>query len=797
MNQILNKAKEYFQAPKNYFWQWSPDDDVIEWKNKVTICYNAELENILSGLTEHGIPTLGVILLLLSACQNKWKEIKYSHLFTLNNIIDKLEPEKSDPDNKLLKYNVNQTLDLLDIVADLPEELRIGEEKIYLLNEVLIKTKENNLSKQLRNLKDEFASGRLGNINNNEGKEITRKEFISDLKYLKNALEIFPNTESLELKLNTGVNKIPEKLLLDIPEINQSDLLKELSEDNKTFSISQLTKRLIAAIDLPLHSRGSGDQPFGGFLDITNRGNFDRLLLSELAQDDLLLMARLINNEALYFRREEPPVTPLRSRTILIDTTIKMWGLQRIFAFSAALACSLNNKYNSQIRSYSLGSDDFKNVNLSSKKGVIDLLQHQDIGLDCCQSLKRFMKLNSDKLTDYILITHDDLIKSPEFQVMFSELKLKLNFIITVNRNGELNFYEFINENTKLLISTKFDLDELLFSTMPRAKSNEICPAFMREEITPLYLSSPDMKLSNKNVYYLNEFGIIGVSQEQSVLHWEKKDKGAKELINFIDNGDYYFGFDQKNTVYILVNNNRNKLLKIYTISLECQGLQIIDFSNKIENILSIVFVDSTFYIRTNKELMSISCPDFKLEKNISIDTQIFSDYENKIRNQDLSYFRKFIYNGYNVLKKIRNVYLNDLGQLSLGEYTIVLDKKNNIVLEKIANTEYIDLLLTTEIIPIYMMDNPNIKFFKKVWKDGSQAIVDSRGILHLKSSDKDMPEISIMLVVGKNKRTACWSSENIVSGDLYFKKEYIGEIITDEYFYKSYIQEFIDKIIE
>ncbi len=113
-------------------------------------------------------------------------------------------------------------------------------------------------------------------------------------------------------------------------------MLEQLEEDASTTGLAQLTKRLIAAINIPMHAHGSSDQLFGGVSDITNRKLLDRLLLSERwRMMTLSLMARLANNEALYLRREKLPSNPEKQRILLVDTTLaKMWG-------QAACVCSV------------------------------------------------------------------------------------------------------------------------------------------------------------------------------------------------------------------------------------------------------------------------------------------------------------------------------------------------------------------------------------------------------------------------------------------------------------------------
>ena len=57
-------------------------------------------------------------------------------------------------------------------------------------------------------------------------------------------------------------------------------------------------KAAMAVTQLPRAVIDPDELPLGGVSDITNRGDWDKLLLSELAHDDLTLTARLANNVA-------------------------------------------------------------------------------------------------------------------------------------------------------------------------------------------------------------------------------------------------------------------------------------------------------------------------------------------------------------------------------------------------------------------------------------------------------------------------------------------------------------------
>jgi hypothetical protein len=80
-------------------------------------------------------------------------------------------------------------------------------------------------------------------------------------------------------------------------------------------------------------------------------------------------------------------------------------------------------------------------------------------------------------------------------------------------------------------------------------------------------------------------------------------------------------------------------------------------------------------------------------------------------------------------------------------------------------------------------------KLFIFVFPNGSEAFIDPRGFLHLRSADKNQHEISIVLISGKS--TACWSSDGHVCGSPYFTGDHPNKIPVQE-FYNRYIQSFI-----
>src|SRR6185436_19317174 len=104
-------------------------------------------------------------------------------------------------------------------------------------------------------------------------------------------------------------------------------LIKTLVNDEELSGLARLAQQLLAATSLPRKLSQSDELPLGGVTDISNRGDLDRLLVSELASDDLTLAVRIATNEALYLRREQPPRSPPFRRALLLDSGVRMWGV--------------------------------------------------------------------------------------------------------------------------------------------------------------------------------------------------------------------------------------------------------------------------------------------------------------------------------------------------------------------------------------------------------------------------------------------------------------------------------------
>ena len=75
-------------------------------------------------------------------------------------------------------------------------------------------------------------------------------------------------------------------------------------------------------------------------------------------------------------------------------------------------------------------------------------------------------------------------------------------------------------------------------------------------------------------------------------------------------------------------------------------------------------------------------------------------------------------------------------------------------------------------------------------WPDGSRVYVDGRGLVHLKSSDPAIPEVSLPLQLNGN--TAGWSSCGQSHGPIYYHG--LQETVDSIRFYRL-IEDFLNRL--
>jgi len=801
MSASLVNIHNYFRASQHYFWCWAEDGNIVEWQNGDTLCYRDDLAYVLSNVVDQGLPPLGTLLLLLGACQERSLELTEQ---SLTNCIDKLAMDSSM--RQTLHGFIVQTIEFLEIIQSLPAELRKANNRIHLLNTLISRVPNKTPNPRAEAIVDSLQSGRWDKLFIQNNLRVHLTTISTDLENICYLYSCIPSREELQHLLEIGSKRVPTPSP-DLSEEEVIDLLTILEEDVRTVGLARLAKRLLAALHIPMRTTGASDLPLGGISDITNRGDFDRLLISELAQDQDLLSARLVNNEALYLRREEPPDQSVRERIVLLDQTIRMWGIPRLFSLSVALALGQKKKGIARQAVWGLGGKQGLKLDLSHQQGVIEATKQLHPNLHCGEALEKNLlgSQNAGVEQESFLITEERAFDQPIFQQHFAKVKGVIDYVVLINRKGEIRFYQYRKANRKLLSQSKLDLNQLLFTPAENPLINptrsEYLPHALRLETFPLLFPSLQFNYRREYAFLLpGKKGVICITPDQRLLLWGgsdwQKGEAAKELLTHIEYGDYYFGYLHEGIIHLLV--RQASLLQLYSINLSMPTTHKTTLQlDTVNSHLGVTFMEGCFRLysyNVDYKLDPITATLEKLELSYREKTiyQLHRSASQQYQH-DASIIKSIANSGYSILSKIKRIYVNESGYLCLNNWQIT-PKQKQLELEQIEpkNAKYKEPKIDQG--KRLLRENPNINFGVKRWQDGSEGFVDSRGFLHLRSSNAKIPEISIVLTI--NMPLSCWSSRGQYTGPYTFipKKEQ-QNLVSAKQFYEEIIQPFIQQL--
>lgn len=383
--------------------------------------------------------------------------------------------------------------------------------------------------------------------------------FVQTASNLLQILSSLKDLESVELRRQTGLDEIPAPASEEVDEAWLPDqlvvrnLISSLieSNDQELSALAMLAKDLMGTIHVPRDITDPDDRPRGGFSDIANRGNIDRLLLSELAQDDDVLVTRVALNEALYLRRETPPQQAPRKRSLFIDTSIRMWGIPRVFAHAVALALAATVDKRDVVEVCSTdreSSGRLLSVDLRSREGLVEQLARlcadEHSGKSTVEFLNNLSGKDSDpeSASEAILITHAKVLADPDFRKALAKVsdKSQVFFVVTVSGDGHCALFSHSAVGFKELRSLQLDPTVLSgrggtggnvrlerpkrSSTLLRKDAEADLPLILRLEFFPLLIS---FYADQSNTIFHPEFGLITRTKKHQLLYFSNPEEGA------------------------------------------------------------------------------------------------------------------------------------------------------------------------------------------------------------------------------------------------------------------------------
>ncbi len=438
MNPDRQQALGYLRAPADGLWRWSDGGTVLVWRDGATIAFREEVLGILEWLAPHGLPPFDALVLLLAAVRGKVPTADQTLPPASNT---ELPAELGGKVNLLLLARQRQqqltepALDQLRRLHQLPPELQASLKAKCILAEAVFESARPipyaDAHAILRGASDPIAEAELnlpfGNANG----------LVRELQML--AVGLRPHSvESLTLRLRTGLDALPKATDAELPSAERARrLIDELSRDPEHGAVARAARELMAAVRLPRHLGERDELALGGVADLTNRGPLDRLLLSELAHDDLTLAARVALNEALYLRREPPVREPPGTLAFLLDSGVRLWGVPRVLAGAVALALAACDRQHAQILAWRARGKELQPVDLLSRNGLTDHLGALEVDVHpgaALAALSAVLPTGPEHQT--VFITHRDTLADADFRRALADWPSGAGFVAVVDRTG-------------------------------------------------------------------------------------------------------------------------------------------------------------------------------------------------------------------------------------------------------------------------------------------------------------------------------------------------------------------------
>ena len=337
-------ALTYLRTGSGEPWRWTEEGGVLTWTaDGGTVVFRDELLSILEWLAPHGLPAFPALAMLLAACRGR--------TMPLDELIGPAESVTSRPGGDAAKLAAVRVLfrarcaAILESLGDLegwPRDVLASARAKAALAEAVFERGEAwvHSPAQAREIIKGLRHGLLTEaaLNRPTGRRLAA---VATLQALAGLEHVDP--AALDRRLRTGLEDtlaaapLPPEVFRPPAELARQ-LMDQLQRDPVHAGLARAARDLLAALSLPRRLPEPDDAAMGGVADVANRGSLDKLLLSELAHDDLTLAARVALNEALYLRNEPPAAAKAVSIALLLDAGVRMWGVPRLFAAAAALA---------------------------------------------------------------------------------------------------------------------------------------------------------------------------------------------------------------------------------------------------------------------------------------------------------------------------------------------------------------------------------------------------------------------------------------------------------------------------
>jgi len=557
---------DYLLSPPDHVWRWKWDEDqqedFVEWATGKTLAFSEEVLDVLSELAEHGLPPLGCILLVLSACREDWAP-------------DSAEMGALVGQWRLLGGEMERADFILQGLAAIHNLDAPQREPVRILQALFAKSlrrlSQEDSRKVVRYLEDNAAT-ELYELSEGTKHQVKPLVTRDDLIGLEEVFKELP-PHRLANVLKTGLEdpdalKDSRQELLDLfgrqskkeqtspsPAKESDDpeeLLEWLTHNEEFAGVASCARKLMALLDLAKPLRDDSLHAFGGVSDITNRGDFDRLLLSELAHDNELLTIRLVNQEALFQRRESPPTDVANTRFVLVDAGIWTWGVTRLFIAALSIALSRKHAETTEIELYLLGGGRAKPFTLDTNEDWMEYLDQLYPDPSPVRGLQIFCQsVEPDEDDEVFLLTHEHSMHGRDF-IRWRGEEPEFHFkSASIDAEGKFALREHTPLGSKPLQRATIQLDELVGKRDQKERSPQPLkpptagPVFYEQHVAPLYFSIRSSNLTSGGMH--DSGACFGRTGDGRLFYWKRFSQGVRLIDpqSPLPLSDKYF-FDQR-----------------------------------------------------------------------------------------------------------------------------------------------------------------------------------------------------------------------------------------------------------
>lgn len=764
------KPLQYFRAQEYYFWQWADNAEVIEIPDGTTICYRRQLNEIILYLGEQGLPPFGSLLLVLIASGHSTKDglLQISRYFA--------------------KYAemCEEAMDFLDNVSRLPKQYKEGQLKLQLF-QVLFNNCHNMIS--AHNARAIIQSVDDDSLDAEDLLEYTTWSEAcvnKDLKTIALLLRKFPTTDDIIKKMSEVIKEVSSSLEVTVSDIEDvfepKTFVDKLIQDGRTFQVGTLIKPLWAGFTIPINTATPSQQQFGGVSDLSNKGDFDKLLLSEFANDDLTFLSRLANNEALYLHREIPPFTDNQQRIFLTDISLYSWGTPKILNIASCIAITQHPKAKNINSLFAVG-DEYFPLDFSDIEGVIKALAYTDSSLAPSNGIEIALKEQIQSTsTEITVLLSEDSLSNYKTQKVLNEYQQWIKYVITTNKEGFICFYRYKSGTKKLVQQIHLDLEKIWRKQPVKASETFKKSTVIEEFDFPVLFAHP----MYAEIIYKEEKDYYCVANRRLFKqHWYNKTSRGFSVVykDLPPTAKCCIGIDENGDTLFLYFNPENKELAIVNLQNATRLTTILtQWKN---NNSGFFFFNYVFYNLGNTDGIKVLV------------------YENKIHTERITFERTSLVwdshrqftewiEGLNknqiskpILKNVSRLYINIADNIVFNQHEL-REYSGNI---NIAKNDFLEKVKAIRI--------KNTKTFE--FPDKSSITIHSSGIAILRSSHYDIPDIYVPLVV--NSTVAIATEDYIAGNDYYFPvhKRFNNQQqkkISTQKFFNDYLKCYIDHII-